>query len=57
MKTNPTMIESQDLARFRLDVRWFVETKLPDDIRIATRNGVAINKEQTARWLLIFIQS
>ena len=44
------MTEFQDLARFRLEVRAFVETRLPDDIRIATRDGVPMNKEQTARW-------
>lgn len=44
------MTESQDLARFRQEVRTFVTTRLPEDIRIATRDGVAMNKEQTARW-------
>jgi len=44
------MTETPELARFRLEVRSFVEARLPDDIRIATRNGVSMNKEQTARW-------
>ena len=50
------MIEPQDLTRFRLEVRAFVEARLPDDIRQASRDGVPLTKAQQERWHVILQQ-
>ena len=50
------MIDTQDLTRFRLEVRAFVEAQLPDDIRQASRDGVPLTKAQQERWHVILQQ-
>ena len=44
------MTEPDPFASFRAEVRDFVKTQLPQDIREATRNGVSLTHAQTARW-------
>ncbi len=50
------MIDTRDLTRFRLEVRAFVEARLPDDIRQASRDGVPLTKAQQERWHVILQQ-
>ena len=50
------MIEPQDLTRFRLEVRAFVEARLPHDIRASSRDGVPLTKAQQERWHVILQQ-
>ncbi len=50
------MIDTQDLTRFRLEVRAFVEAWLPEDIRQASRDGVPLTKAQQERWHVILQQ-
>jgi alkylation response protein AidB-like acyl-CoA dehydrogenase len=44
------MLDQQQLKEFRQEVRDFLATKLPADIREATRNGVPLDKQQSLRW-------
>jgi alkylation response protein AidB-like acyl-CoA dehydrogenase len=47
------MFDTPDIVAFRADVRDFVRTQLPDDLRATVRAGQQATQEQTQRWYAI----
>lgn len=50
MQSIPAPTVAADLVEFRRQIRLFVQTKLPADLRAAVRNGQQLSRERTVAW-------